>query len=170
MTPPLGMSISFLQDLLQSGAMPLCMMVTSPRKTKDCKNIFKNPVERFILDRPIIGSFEYKSDNSYIDVWGRENKLSFFVFPMMAYLGCRQLNIAGFDFGGPRFFNNNTQHAFSIDQSSLDDPVYKIVNIWAKEWYDYHTYDKSTFPESIYCWTSLFEISNFLAKNFTISS
>ena len=58
---------------------------------------------------------------------------------MMAYLGCRQLNIAGFDFGGPRFFNNNTQHAFSIDQSSLDDPVYKIVNIWAKEWYDYHT-------------------------------
>ena len=29
-------------------------MVTSPRKTKDCKNIFKNPVERFILDRPII--------------------------------------------------------------------------------------------------------------------
>lgn len=113
-------------------------MAMAPHKTKDCDNIFRNPVERFVLDRPIIGSFRYKTDNSHQDVWGRENKLSFFVFPMMVHLGCRDLEVAGFDFGGSRFFNENTQHAFSINQENLTDPVYKIVNIWTKEWYNYH--------------------------------
>ena len=107
--------------------------------TRDCKNIFKNPVERFLIDRPIIGSFKYETDNSYINPWGRENKLSFFVFPVLQYLGCKSLGSVGFDFGGTRFYSDNDMHAFNFLKDELSkDPTYKIVNTWAKEWYKYH--------------------------------
>lgn len=111
---------------------------TMPEKTKDCINIFQNPVERFILSKPVLGSFEYKTDNSFQDVWGRENKLTSFVFPMMSYLQCRNLGIIGFDFGGGRFYDSgNVAHAFDI-KNKLQDPVCKIVKTWTKEWYKYH--------------------------------
>ena len=115
------------------------LITKQPLLTKDCQNIFNNPVERFIIDRPIIGSFKYTTDNSHVDVWGRENKVSFFVFPIMAHLGCKSLGVAGFDFGGSRFFNDNTMHAFSINKKEISsNPVCNIVNTWAKEWYKYH--------------------------------
>lgn len=114
-------------------------MKTSPDKTKDCKNIFNNPVERFILSKPVLGSFEYKTDNSFQDVWGRENKLTSFVFPMMSYLRCKELGVIGFDFGGSRFYDTNSKtHAFDNTSNKLEDPVFKIVKTWTKEWYKYH--------------------------------
>jgi len=115
------------------------LITKQPLLTKDCQNIFNNPVERFILDKPVIGSFKYTTDNSYVDVWGRENKVSFFVFPMMTYLGCKSLGVVGFDFGGPRFYSENSLHAFDVKkQDFFSNPVCKIVNTWAKEWYKYH--------------------------------
>lgn len=113
-------------------------MKTMQDKTRDCKNVFNNPVERFILSKPILGSFEYKTDNSFEDIWGRENKLTSFVFPMMSHLRCKELGVIGFDFGGSRFYDTKSStHAFDTSKK-LDDPVFKIVKTWTKEWYKYH--------------------------------
>ena len=113
-------------------------MVLQPEKTKDCKNIFHNPVERFILPKPVLGSFQYGTDNSYEDIWGRENKLTSFVFPIMSFLRCKNLGVTGFDFGGGRFYDlQNTRHPYNI-KNKLQDPVCKIVKTWTKEWYKYH--------------------------------
>jgi hypothetical protein len=116
------------------------LIAKKPLETRDCQNIFTNPVERFVIDRPIIGSFRYSTDNSYVDVWGRENKISFFIFPVLVYLGCKSLGVAGFDFGGNRFFNNNSKHPYySIDKEEVKrSPEHQIVKIWSKEWYKYH--------------------------------
>lgn len=113
-------------------------MVLQPEKTKDCKNIFNNPVERFLISKPVLGSFEYKTDNSLEGIWGRENKLTSFVFPILSHLGCKNLGVVGFDFGGGRFYDmKNTTHAFDI-KDKLQDPTCKIVKTWTKEWYKYH--------------------------------
>lgn len=114
-------------------------MITKPEETKECTMANEEPEKRFSLSKPILGSFEYESDNSYLHIWGRENKVTSFVFPVMHYLGCKKLGVAGFDFGGSRFFNQNVMHPFQT--GNFNDPIYKIVNIWVKKWQKYHKMD-----------------------------
>jgi len=115
-------------------------IVVSPSETVECNSIKNKPESRFDLSRPLIGSFEYEGNNTHYNNWGRENKLTSYVFPIMAHFGCRKLGVVGFDYGGSRFYDESKNvHAFQT--GNFNDPIYKIVNIWVKKWQKYHKMD-----------------------------
>ena len=128
------------------------LMHTQPNLTRDCANLWKNPVERFVVSLPIFGTFPYKSDNASMGPWGQENKLTSFIFPLMIYKGCRKLGISGFDYAGPRFYDKSlTRHAFTIpdiDFPDFADPIVDAARLWAQDWKIYHQMEIESLVDS----------------------
>ena len=97
---------------------------------------------RFMNPKIIFGTTEYDSESVIGDQfkWGLENKLSSNVFPVAFHLGYKELYIAGFDFKGPRFYNDDARHPWN-DETQKGKNLFKypleLINKWL-DWYPLH--------------------------------
>ena len=100
-----------------------------------------NSYLRFMSEKIIFGTVPYDSESVMGDrfKWGLENKLSSHVFPLCYYMGCKEIYIVGFDFQGPRFYNNVERHPWN-DETQSNNVVKYSLNIVKKgvEWEGMH--------------------------------
>jgi hypothetical protein len=116
-------------------------MQTKPLESRECNGVFIDPLQRFIMKKPLLGSFAYHYSDNHYTFWGQENKLTSTLFPILTFLSCKKVGVSGFDFGGPRFFSRESnRHSYDhVDlKTNRDYPVFKVVKTWTKEWYKYH--------------------------------
>jgi len=102
------------------------------------KDIFDTEVYmRFMHEKPIFGTVPFDSESVVGDrfKWGLENKLSSNIFPLAFYLRARELYIAGFDFKGPRFYNNDSRHPWNDETQGKSLHEYPLILI--KKWVEW---------------------------------
>lgn len=110
-------------------------------ESRYCDIFDTNAYLRFMSEKIIFGTVPYDSESVIGDTfkWGLENKLSSHLFPLCYYMGCKEVYIAGFDFQGPRFYNNIERHPWN-DETQSNNVVQYPLNIIRKwvEWKSFH--------------------------------
>jgi|TARA_A100000172_G_scaffold76589_1_gene60224 hypothetical protein len=93
---------------------------------------------RFMGDEIYFGTVPFDSETVMGDQfkWGLENKLSSNVFPVAFHLGYKELCIAGFDFKGPRFYNDVARHPWS-DETQKGKNLHQYPLGLVKKWADW---------------------------------
>lgn len=106
------------------------------------KDIFEQEAYvRFMHEKPIFGTVPFDSESVMGDQykWGLENKLSSTIFPIAYYLKAKRIYVAGFDFKGPRFYNNDSRHPWNDETQgkSLHEYPLTLIKKWV-EWEQLH--------------------------------
>ena len=93
---------------------------------------------RFMGEQIVFGTVPFDSESVVGDQykWGLENKLSSNVFPLAFHLGYKQLGIAGFDFKGPRFYNDDARHPWN-DETQKGKNLHEYPLNLIKRWLDW---------------------------------
>ena len=100
---------------------------------------------RFMGSRPVFGTVRYDGDYVIGTKYhgGLESKLSSFLFPLCHYLRFNEIYCIGFDFIGPRFyedFSSNFRSAFGQNVTQINDEIrisLSFIKKW-NEWSDLH--------------------------------
>lgn len=112
------------------------------KSRSELKNIFTNEYTRFMSEKIIFGTVEYDSERVFgnINKWGLENKLTSSILPICYYLRAKEAKIYGFDYAGPRFYDDNSRHPWSNIGGKIDSRVEYSLSLIKKwlQWADIH--------------------------------
>lgn len=104
-------------------------------------SLMLTPEVRFNFPQAILGTFPFRGNNSFVNKEITENKLTSFVIPILQKLGCKNLGVLGFDYGGGRFYDVKGLTTHGFDDKKIDmenNSTYKALNLWNKVWYPHH--------------------------------
>jgi len=103
-------------------------------------SLMLSPKVRFSFPQAVLGTFPFRGNNSLVNKEMSENKLTSFIFPILQKLGCTNLGVLGFDYGGGRFYaKEGVKHAFDNTRIDMENnSTYKALNLWNKVWYPHH--------------------------------
>lgn len=112
------------------------------KNTSELKQIFDHDYIRFMSEKIVFGTVKYDSEIVIGDIhkWGLENKLTSSIFPICYYLKAQNVVVYGFDYIGPRFYNNNPEHPWTSVKGKIDHRVdysLSLINKWL-QWKDIH--------------------------------
>lgn len=115
-------------------------------------NILENDAKtRFAYHKMICGSVEFDSET--VDgtryQWGLESKLSSHVFPLLYYMGAREIIVCGFGMKGARFFSDDVRMPFNDHtQSGSEHKIpLDIIRKWMVDWKPLHQMQIATLEQ-----------------------